>query len=176
MPQPSVAIIGTRDPDHDQLKAAELISFKLSRHFDCTIHTGGAIGIDFAAMVACKKGMLRVYAPWEGFHMDLIPRHATVEVYNPSVHATWTRSVAMHPAPQKLPDYARKLHARNYGIVHGRDLVVAFPQRNGGGGTAQGIRLAEAMGIPLIVRPCFAEFNLNELWLQVLSFSRIVPF
>lgn len=177
MVAPSVAIIGTRDPDSDQIKAAEMVSFKLSRHYDCTIHTGGAAGIDFAAMMACKKGMLRVYIPWKGYHTDLIPKHAVVEVYTPKMHhGDWSRSVSLHPNTGKLTESARRLHARNYGIVHGRDLVLAFPRSDSGGGTAQGMRIATREGTALIVRPSLKEFSLNDLWLQVLSLSRIVPF
>lgn len=174
--QPSVAIIGTRDPDGDQTKAAEMVAYKLSRHFDCTIHTGGADGIDHTAMVACKKGMLRVYLPWRGYNRDLIPEQAAVEIYDPRIHKDWTSSLSLHPTPSKLSNGPRCLHARNYGICHGRDLVVAFPRSDGGGGTAQGIRVARKEGIPLLVRKSLEEFDLNELWLQVLSLSRIVPF
>jgi hypothetical protein len=172
----SVAVIGTRDPDADQLKAAEMVSFKLSRYFDCTIHTGAADGIDHVAMKACKPGMLHVYLPWLDYNWDLVPKHAKVTVYDPLVHQDWTKSLSLHPNPKKLTSAPRKLHARNYGICHGRDLVVAFPRNDGGGGTAQGIRIATQDKTPVIVRPSFAEFDLKELWLQTLSFSRIIPF
>jgi DNA recombination-mediator protein A len=176
MPKPSVAIIGTRDPDADQIKAAETVAYKLSWHYDCTIHTGAAAGIDHAAMRACRRGNLYVYLPWKGYNRDLIPEHAIVEIYDPRAHKDWTASLVLHPASHKLANGPRSLHARNYGICAGRDLVLAFPRSDGGGGTAQGIRIANKYEAPVIVRPSFEEFSLDELMLQVLSASRIVPF
>jgi hypothetical protein len=43
------------------------------------------------------------------------------------------------------------LHARNYLIVYKADRVIAFTSAEDVGGTAQGIRLAKSLEIPLTV-------------------------
>lgn len=73
------------------------------------------------------------------------------ECYDPEVHPRWAKSVQLyHPAAAKLDVWSAALHARNFGIVGRSIAVVALPnyQRNGGG-TAQGLRVAQALGIKL---------------------------
>jgi hypothetical protein len=61
-----------------------------------------------------------------------------------------------HPAAGDLSWGARLLHARNYRILVPEepvDFVVALPARHNGravGGTMQGIRVAEALSIPVV--------------------------
>jgi hypothetical protein len=144
------AIIGTREPDLAQKLAARELAHRLSE-LNCLIRTGGADGIDTDAMIGTLKGHLRVYLPWASYNKAVIPEHAEIVVYNPRSNGDWTRSVNLfHPAPNALSRGAFALHARNFGIVSGARGVIAMPDRLGGGGTGQGIRIAKALNIPLI--------------------------
>jgi DNA recombination-mediator protein A len=147
-----IAIIGTRQPTPKQRGHAYEYALKASR-MGHTIKTGGAYGIDAAAMDGCLKGLLEVYLPWPGFHREAIPRHAKTFTYDPDFHTYWKESVNLyHPNPQALTQAAFSLMARNYGIVAGSDLVLAFPKApNKLGGTGQGIRIANALGIEFVV-------------------------
>jgi hypothetical protein len=76
-----------------------------------------------------------------------------VTVYDPVAHPDWLDSVwRHHPAGRKLADGATALLARSYGIVSGASLVVAAPNDPRGrlGGTAHGLRLARALGVPAL--------------------------
>lgn len=146
-----VAIIGTRAPDIEQAVLARALANSLSRDYKVMISTGGALGIDHEAMESTEPGRLLVYLPWIPYNVNVIPHHARTIVYNPKIHSKWTESVSLyHPSPERLSKGAINLMARNYGIVEHANLVVAFPNETGEGGTGQGIRIAKALGIPVI--------------------------
>ena len=55
-----------------------------------------------------------------------------------------------HPAPHKLSQGARRLHARNHNILTEVKFVVCWtPEGKGTGGTGQALREARARGIPI---------------------------
>jgi hypothetical protein len=153
----SVAIIGTRNPDTQQLLMAERLARVLSQDYGVTIATGGAYGIDQAAMRGSTDAQLAVYLPWRSYNQEIVPANAgRIVVADPVVHRTWFESVdRYHPNPRALTRGARALHARNFGIVADRNLVVAFPDEQGAGGTGQGIRIADGESIPVL------QFNRN---------------
>lgn len=162
-----VAIIGTRDPSPSQSQAANQLAKNLSEN-GVTITTGAADGIDTDAMRGALPGFLRVYLPWATYNKENIPFHAQRTIYDPIAHHTWLDSVRLHPAATHLTRGALKLHARNYGILMDEepaDACVAFPNTTGGGGTAQGIRIARAMKIPLMVLPKNVPFGYQTLLL-----------
>lgn len=147
----SYAIIGTRDPDENQREAARTLAFLIACLRRKKVRTGAAYGIDEAAMVGTQGTNLDVYLPWATYNRDIVPPGSRVVVYSPAEHAEWTASVAQyHPAAGRLSRGAFALHARNYGIVAGAKTVIAFPDPKGGGGTAQGIRIARGLKIPVI--------------------------
>jgi hypothetical protein len=133
------------------------------------IRTGAAYGIDEAAMMGAL--WLDVFLPWKSYNREIIPERAAITVYDPYAHATWAASVsAWHPAPQRLSRGMFALHARNFGIqCHpvNVDLCVAFPNSTGGGGTAQGMRIAEFLKIPLISIRAGQDFDYDQLHDQV---------
>lgn len=146
-----IAIIGTREPDVNQSIVAKNLAFSLTYLKGFVVKTGAAVGIDFIAMKASLVSQLEVYLPWGKYNMGAIPYGTKRVVYNPMVHRAWTESVTkFHPNPKALTNGAVCLHARNYGIVENCELVIAFPNAVGGGGTAQGIRIAKHLGIPVI--------------------------
>jgi len=149
--EPVVAIIGTRNPDHRQERKARFLSYQLSHNYGCIISTGAAYGIDEAAMNGADPGMLKLYLPWSSYNREIIPDHAKIVVASESLHPQWYASVVQyHPAASRLKPGARSLHARNYGILEHADLVIAFPGEDGGGGTGQGIRIAQGLRIPVM--------------------------
>jgi len=60
----AVAIIGTRNPDQRQERKARFLAYHLSHHYGCRIKTGGAYGIDQAAMLGARIDMLDICLPW----------------------------------------------------------------------------------------------------------------
>ena len=168
---PSIAIIGTREPDANQAGLASGLAEVLSVVHNWRISTGGAFGVDLAAMQGTAPGYLTVVLPWESYNLGIIPAHANRLVFNPRIHSKWADSVnQFHPAPDRLTRGARALHARNYGIVDGANIVVAMPDESGGGGTGQGIRVAKSLGIPVIqINRGSTIMSLDDLVRQVLS-------
>jgi hypothetical protein len=108
-------------------------------------------------MYGSSKGdpsKLHLFLPWKGFNQKLIPEKAHVTTYNKKIHPQWTKSVEWyHPNYRALSDGAKSLHARNYGIVADPepvDFVIACPHNLFDlGGTGQGIRVAEALKVPV---------------------------
>lgn len=146
----TVAIVGTRQPSSEQYEAATKAASALSSVHGVRIATGGAYGIDQAAMDATEPGMLDVYLPWWMYNRHIIPAYANITVANESKHVEWFESVEeFHPNPKALSRGARALHARNFGIVQNARVVLAFPNSSGEGGTGQSIRLARARQVPV---------------------------
>lgn len=126
-----------------------------------TIHTGAAPGADQIAAEAALQagGSVVLFLPWRSFEAAWIetlrPHRGRVSVciYDPEQHAQWAAWVDQHhPNPRVLGRAARKLMARNGGIIgSGAVEVVALPLWEGdrAGGTGYGMTLAGARGIPL---------------------------
>lgn len=159
------AFIGTREiatvtPEIQELYTKAAV---IAARAGCVVITGAAPGADQLAAEAALSvgGKIKLVLPWKNYERDWVdkivehcPSQVEVEIYNivSDKQAEWTRSVARyHPTGDKLSAGAFALHARNYGIVCDASTVVAIPNPNkpGGGGTGQGIRIAQAKGIQL---------------------------
>jgi predicted Rossmann-fold nucleotide-binding protein len=150
----TVSIIGTRDPGAGQFAYAEGLARGLSRDHGVKIRTGGAYGIDQAAMTGAKKSLLEIFLPWPSYNREIIPPDAGLIVTE--IKPEWLASVdKYHPNPAALSRGARALHARNYPLAAEVDLVIAFPNEKGAGGTSQGMRIARDKGVPVL------QFNKN---------------
>lgn len=148
----SIAIIGTRDPSPEQVALASWAAITLSgSDYRWWVVTGGAYGIDQVAMDGAFEDRLQVKLPWSTYNREIIPAHAQVEVLGTGLpYQAWYDSVDQyHPAPGRLTQSMRRLHARNYGIVASRTAVLALPGPGGAGGTGQGIRIAKGLSLPL---------------------------
>ncbi len=145
------AIIGTREPDDNQAMVAQQFADVVSRVCGAVVRTGGAEGIDHAAMIGTVSGRLEVYLPWASYNSHIIPKDASKIVYDPDVHTEWANSVRrFHPAYRLLRKGAFALHARNY-LVVGCEGVLALPGGSQSfGGTGQGIRIARELNIPIV--------------------------
>jgi hypothetical protein len=151
-----VAIIGTRRPSRKHYQLMSLWAEELTA-LGIEVSTGAARGSDQAAMYGSSKGdpsKLHIFLPWKGFNRELIPEEANVTVYDKRVHTKWIKSVQWyHPNYRALTDGGVSLHARNYGIVADPepvDFVIACPHNLFDlGGTGQGMRVAEALKVPV---------------------------
>lgn len=156
---PWVAIIGSREPSQEQeLAVAEAIE-DLHPSEVCII-SGCADGIDaLALLTAHNLGFITIgIVPWPNYntHVQGFCTHVVcIDEFKDYARQEAYASVdKYHPAPDRLSQGARKLHARNYGIIRWASQVIAAPSdKPGGGGTGQGIRLAQDLNLPLTIIP-----------------------
>lgn len=123
------------------------------------IRSGGAQGTDqrVLTMAARHGGQVEVILPWNGYEYDWVERFVasfgclvTTITLDVRKHADWMCSVdTYHPAAARLSWAERKIHARNFGIITDTAAVFALPQPPERGGTAQGMRAARGLGIPV---------------------------
>ena len=133
--------------------------------------TGGAPGADQAIEAGDPKACL--YLPWDYFE----GRRGHV-FKGDMLHRAHCIASKHHPTWHKLGDGARKLHARNVGIMLGKDLddpvkfVLCWTKDGKAtGGTGQALRMATDMKIPV-----FNLWNGHAVvelatWLRDRSFS-----
>jgi hypothetical protein len=121
--------------------------------------------------------MLDICLPWASYNKEIIPKGARLIIADRFRTAEWFESVEnYHPAPDKLTNGARALHARNFGVIQPAHLVIAFPDADGGGGTGQGIRIAEALNIPVMQFNKGAEAVLmNQTLLTAVNHLGLIP-
>jgi len=149
----NLAIIGTRHP-YDAMVQYLTTTVRLAITHGFTCITGGAPGVDQLVMEVATKmgnpGAVLAVIPSADFERDAFKKWPVPRRILQATDVTWFRSVAQfHPAPDRLTPFARRLHARNYGIVDLADAVCAGPRPDGQGGTAQGMRIAPTMGKPV---------------------------
>ena len=157
MAEHAVAVIGSRDLTKIQagVKLLKVAVPWLVRH-GYAVHTGGAQGVDQLAIRLTKEegGRVKLFLPWRGYEeagwRSLLGSEDEVIVYD-THHKAWADSVRQyHPKGYSLKPGAFKLHARNYGIVEEVKAVLALPPAPYQGGTAQGMRVADGLGIALV--------------------------
>lgn len=157
-----VGFIGTRDLSYVQIDRLDRLTTLLNNYNnkECVISTGAAKGIDqYAGEQARDKGFsIILYVPWSTYEerwvsdMVLNSDNKIIKVvYEPNKDIEAYNSVfSNHPNPSALSRGAIALHARNYLIIKDCKEVIAVPKcvnSKPSGGTAQGIRLCETMGI-----------------------------
>lgn len=173
-----VAIIGSREINDEQFNYLADIASKFVAA-GWTVTTGCADGADHAAMVGAREidpTKLEIFLPWASYNNNYHDKLATYTVFNEKTHKHWLESVDVyHEAPQYLKQGARRLMARNYGIIEHVDLVIAHPMNlSSMGGTGQAIRIARGTG-----RPCFTvcdEENRNALHEFMVKEAIVAPF
>jgi hypothetical protein len=119
------------------------------------VHTGNADGIDNAVVFGAKSAnpkYLYLYLPWKTFNSHYFSDCPQINIIEEPSRECLESVPHHHPNPKYLSQGAYKLHARNYGIIMEPkvDLVIAYPNdSNLGGGTYQGIRIAQCHNIPV---------------------------
>lgn len=153
----SVAIIGSRRINEQQFNYLVKVAEAFARR-GWIVKTGCADGADYASMIGCRNvdpTLLTLYLPWKSYNSQYqtVNEHKLVYDERDQTFIHWKDSISKyHPAPERLSRGAKSLMARNYGIVSGADLVVAFPMSAiDTGGTGQGMRIADDLNIPLYV-------------------------
>lgn len=169
---PAIAMIGTRDFYRLSLEIRELYQDAAEHAAErgVSVITGAANGADKIAAQYCldKGGKVTLVLPWADYErewVDTVMEQYTGQVemvtYNPNQHHQWTESVAKyHGNVKALTRGMYALHARNYGIIERASSVIAVPSNKiGGGGTGQGIRIAKALGKPVLNLTLKTDFD-----------------
>lgn len=142
-----VACVGRRDLSERTAELLHRIGQQLAAQ-GRTIVSGNATGSDQAYAAganAVKPTLVELWLPWPGFERTAIVIGNVVRICEQA--RCFEIAAAHHPAWDRLSQGARRLFARNVGIVEGADIVLALPnhQKPGGGGTGHAMRLARAM-------------------------------
>lgn len=150
-----MAGIGSRDLQASDLQTCLALGQFIAK---CggELHSGNARGADqaFAAGAnSVNPELVHLHLPWPNFEKEAIV--GGNHIHLPQEQSAYDVTAAKyHPAWRHLSQGARKLHTRNVSIVCWptiKDMVLAFPsQKKGGGGTGQGMRVAEGHDIPVI--------------------------
>lgn len=144
-----IACIGTRQPlQHTEL-LERIGTFLAAAGY--VISTGNAVGSDQAfarGANSVNPAQVELWLPWYSYERQAI-------VHGNQVHPgpqQWAYKLAEehHPNWAACSRGATALHARNCHIVKGCTLCIALPGATRLGGTGQGMRVAEALGIPIL--------------------------
>jgi len=171
--------IGARKTPANIIKIMRQIGFLMAVNGG-VCHTGAAKGADqaFAEGAARGDGIINLSVPWGTYEAEWIrsiqPREfcglLKVETYDENIHNFATASVhSYHPAAHNLSQGIFKLHARNYLIIAPCKYVICWatlgPDGLPSGGTGQGCRIAESMGITVynLFNPQTLEIFMNDI-------------
>ena len=145
-----IAVIGSRDiPDNvRELMVTVGTNLVGDGHW---LTSGNADGSDAAWAEggnSVDPTKVIIYLPWATYNSDyLVEGNRVLKAPKPE---WFDKAAQFHPNWHNLKQGARRLMARNYGIVHKADAVLAYLNHNkqGGGGTGHGWRIAEHLKIP----------------------------
>jgi hypothetical protein len=153
----NVAIVGTREPSYDQFCFVKRLAAFLVYNA-CRIHTGGALGVDQAAIEgACRwdGSKVLVHLPWPSYNRGEFPDLANINAIVPNPEDDELLELAkLHPAWDKLSIGVKSLMFRNASIIKASDTVFALPSMQYGrpaGGTAHDILIAKKLGLPVFM-------------------------
>ncbi len=146
--------IGSRETPANVLQVMSDIAvlMAIDGHICCT---GAALGADQAFANGANRvhGAIELSIPWNTYEFawSCTLHNVKSTAYDANVHKAAADSVhKFHPYAAKLKQGAFKLHARNYLIIDGCALVICWTtDGKASGGTGQGIRIAESLGIPV---------------------------
>lgn len=146
--------IGSRETPEQILQLFEELAFKLGKD-DWVLGTGAATGADQAFMrgAAQSDSWMLLYLPWPGYEKEVIKKYNqhSVTIKNAGEDPFGKEMLRFHPRGSSLPNAVKKLHARNGAIIRDSRFVVCWtPDGKISGGTGQGIRIAEYLGIEVI--------------------------
>lgn len=97
-----------------------------------TLRSGGADGSDSAFEAGVKNDDKKViYIPWDGFNGRYVRQENCLVHLNyglPNIYYAYEMVAEIHPAPQKLKQGAKSLHARNIFQVVGHEELLVYSQ------------------------------------------------
>ena|SRR4030043_311069 len=150
----AIACIGSRALLPEEKELCFNIGKTLIQSGYC-LKSGNAMGADQSYASGANSvdpRLVYLYLPWPSYNKENI---VSGNYFLDTPKSEWFAIAAnYHSYWSKLSQGARRLHARNVGIVEGVKFVIAYPGKGYGGGTAMGMRIAAANGIPV--------YNLRE--------------
>ena len=152
--------IGARKTPPEILHLMSRIATRLGE-LGYTLRSGGAAGADQAFLEGALRsgGAVELYLPKEGYRGHTAERYGKRVAVSASIpQRAFTLAMQHHPAWGRLSAFVKKLHARNAQILAGGDaesapakFVIAWtPRGEEVGGTGMSIKMARALGIPVI--------------------------
>jgi len=149
--------IGSRKTPHHVLETMNILAQLFAKH-GMVLRSGAAVGADQAFEQGCDAvgGQKEIFIPWQGFCNRQPTESGVYWCRNPRAAQI---AELIHPNWKACSSQAQAFHQRNTHQIMGIDLslnvkfVVCWaPVINGApdGGTAQAIRLAKRLGIPVI--------------------------
>jgi len=149
--------IGSRQTPPDIIKIMHDSAILLAKEgYVC--NTGAALGADqaFAQGAVIGGGVVDLKLPWSTYEEKWI---SSLRVMSTNVITTvltfddkdaYNSVTQLHPAAAALKQAVMKLHARNYLIIQPAKFVICWtPEGKEVGGTGQGIRIANMLGITI---------------------------
>lgn len=175
--------VGSRKAPDPVLKVMRDIGSVLSSS-GYLLRSGGAVGSDTAFEDGARSsgGATEIFLA--GSRMDRqmgqrSPGQSDIHEISPMFDRV-TRH--LHPAPNALTSYGRRLMNRNGGQVFGRmfdvpaDVLVCWtPDGSGSGGTGQAIRIAKTVGIPVVDlgAPEFSAMSVDRLLMAIQDLAMV---
>jgi len=149
-----IALIGSRDPSQAQREAVKrAIVWIKANHPGAKVASNCATGVAELAMTEARTAGLATigYVPWSDYNSEVQKFCDQVvclaDIPDPEKKEAWQSVLAYHPTPQALAKGPKALNGCCFLVVQGSDLVIALPpDKEGGGVTEQGIRLALGNG------------------------------
>lgn len=166
--------IGSRSIDVDNYLLASKIAVELERQ-GWTLRSGNAQGSDQAFANEVKE-KAQIWLPWASFEKEFQeerPKH-TYLIINASDQDATDSVDKYHPCPDNFSGAVRKLMARNYRQVVGKNqldssfILCWTPNGETKGGTAQAIRIAKDKEIPVVN---FGKPFIRDFLLKLFNFT-----
>jgi hypothetical protein len=163
--------IGSRQTPVPILRKMQLLAVELRTDHGFTLRSGRAPGAD-QAFEAGAGDDAEIYKPWRAFEKEFVNSANPMVKMEPKDEAL-VMAAEYHPKWEALSWGGKRLHGRNMHIVMGWDLddpvdflVCWTPNGAVQGGTAQALRVAEDLAIPIFNYGSISmneEFNLSEV-------------
>lgn len=135
------------------------------------LRSGGALGSDSAFEAGCDyaDGESEIYLPWVGFNKHKPDQGIVIGKDTDVYRRARILAEKYHPAWYRLSDAAKEFMTRNsFQILGGdmitaTDLVVCWTERGKLiGGTAQALKIAKDLNIPIFNMGCYSEGTILE--------------
>lgn len=147
-----IACIGSREITDSQRDLFFKVGAWITSN-DHYISSGNADGSDSAFAAGGNSVNPRnviIYLPWATYNKAYL--HKDNRILKEPDEDWFDKTAPFHAKWNELTQGVRRLMARNYGIVHRANKVIALLNHSkiGGGGTGQGVRIAQSLKIPVL--------------------------
>lgn len=164
----NVACVGSREISAAEEKSMEIIGAFLARRKDFVL-TGNALGSDQAfarGANSINPAQVELFLPWKTYESSAIVKGNILHLEEATAEEKYL-AAHCHPAWARLNQAVQKLMTRNAMIVCRSRYVIARlnPNKQGGGGTGHGVRIAQALGLKVfdISKPEVLNHILNKI-------------